>query len=437
MTEADVSKAQELEAVGAALLGRMYASASVRGGGWFRGVRFRWNHYRYVWRVCLYYGLVCIFCLAQLAPTWLFYFYARRVKCVSYERCGWFKNYECGKRVFYTLVYLLLALSWILLVISVLCLLQYFTLRLFLHHSQHDLVKFRSKYKGWLSKIIVYAPWILGFINLLWVLVVAVIVLVLLIHPSSSSADVTTQNLALARTRNGTERFWNPSGLLAGTGALDEPELDDELNLYRRRRLPEKHRDRLLGSVSNLIYGGSAGSYKGGCSKRLSAQGLQAVLNCRIYFEKCCSKSSCPELSVPPREKYSCNSLPFLSSHGFLDEPLPYARLVDVCDLVTQPVSSEVALSYCDTAQYTIEECFISHTGYSDLHKVYIIIVGFSGFVFVVSTALLPIIKDITPLLGTSLLWDITPLESFFFQVPESFEAWPIRFIRKMFTPWS
>eukprot|EP01055_Gregarina_sp_Pseudo9_P004761 Gregarina_sp_Pseudo_9__4760@NODE_496_length_2709_cov_30_744195_g468_i0_p1_GENE_NODE_496_length_2709_cov_30_744195_g468_i0NODE_496_length_2709_cov_30_744195_g468_i0_p1_ORF_typecomplete_len324_score2_00DER1/PF04511_15/1_1DER1/PF04511_15/1_2e03_NODE_496_length_2709_cov_30_744195_g468_i02041175 len=203
-------------------------------------VRFNWKRQRYLWRIQLVYKFMIFFLLTICIATWLFYFFARRKRCTTYKRCGWFHNYECSSRRFDFVTVSVFAESWLFLAQALLAILESSLLSVFLHTTMREVTQAASSTAGRLGCLTKYVPWVIAVFQILWLFSIGACLIFIAI---------------------------------------------------------------------------------GGCQKRFNADGLQAILNCRMYFSMCCSDDICGK-ALLPKDVHQCNSEHFLSAYGFFKNPI-------------------------------------------------------------------------------------------------------------------
>eukprot|EP01053_Blabericola_migrator_P001502 Blabericola_migrator_1__1501@NODE_1397_length_4628_cov_1018_531462_g923_i1_p3_GENE_NODE_1397_length_4628_cov_1018_531462_g923_i1NODE_1397_length_4628_cov_1018_531462_g923_i1_p3_ORF_typecomplete_len206_score28_37_NODE_1397_length_4628_cov_1018_531462_g923_i15521169 len=158
----------------------------------------------------------------------------------------------------------------------------------------------------------------------------------------------------------------------------------------------------------------------GGCDDRFNSEGLQAILNCRLYFSMCCDGSDCGQ-GLLPKDVYQCNYEIFLAAYGFLTNPIQLPVVGEICNHILNLV--QPATTGCPPGG-DIMDCYGDTKDTSDFEKVFILYTIWSGLAWVSTTAFFVIVKI------------ATPLESFFFQVSNPNEFFLLHYSRKWFTPW-
>lgn len=281
------------------------------------------------------------FLLTICLATWVFYFFARRKRCTTYKRCGWFHNYECSSRRFDFVTISVFAESWFFLAQALLAILESSLLSVFLHTTMREVVQAATSKAGRLGCLTKYVPWVIAVFHIIWLFSIGACLVFIAI---------------------------------------------------------------------------------GGCQKRLNAHGLQAILNCRMYFSMCCSGNVCGN-GLMPKDVHQCNSLVFLSAYGFLKNPIAIEVAQQMCNHIENLVPPENGVVYC-TPQQSTWECFGDDQDISDFGKTFILYTVWSSLAYTLTTSFFIIVKL------------ATPLESFFFQVSNPNEFFLVHYSRKFFTPW-
>eukprot|EP01056_Protomagalhaensia_sp_Gyna25_P005315 Protomagalhaensia_sp_Gyna_25__5314@NODE_667_length_2877_cov_177_423538_g521_i0_p3_GENE_NODE_667_length_2877_cov_177_423538_g521_i0NODE_667_length_2877_cov_177_423538_g521_i0_p3_ORF_typecomplete_len120_score12_41_NODE_667_length_2877_cov_177_423538_g521_i0323682 len=117
--------------------------------------------------------------------------------------------------------------------------------------------------------------------------------------------------------------------------------------------------------------------------------GLQAILNCRMYFSMCCSGGRCPQ-NLLPKDVYQCNYPIFLDAYGFFKNPIAMDVASRICDHINNLV--EPAQPFCTPPQ-TEWECFGDDKDISDFGKTFILYTVWSSLSFISTTVLFGIVK--------------------------------------------